>query len=398
MSTTENDNDQSFISPSRALNRMANTFIHSDSIVERNPTVDLVNGNDRQTSTWVDFLIEIDRLFSDGLLSLCYDLINIILLCLGLSYGTKTCKISNALAIISILIVVVTTLQLAFTLLFLKPNWHLRHTSLSDRTILRQFSQGRTVRVLFRFIRFVCICVGTAYVFPPKMPTNNDCEIIRFYLGIVCFNGWLFIIFDPAKPSLPVRRPIILEFFASLVLIIYNGIHIGFVLFALMKSKKSECVYKRIEDLYFDAPLQSFAYIGIILVVCWILSTTFSFMINQQYYRLVTLRRCFIHLSAIAYAILYLTTLLFNYYYSVGAVLLFKPRLGGSCRLVDDGLYTTLLIWQIIRCFSIIILWLLTIVVCCGGLTVGACLIGYLSPWIAVPLFEMLHVSLVLNI
>jgi hypothetical protein len=191
MSTALNNNDRSSASPNRILNRVTNTYIHSDSIRETNPIPAPVNN---QSSTWVDSLTQLDRVFSGGLLRLCYDLINIVLLSLGLYYGTKTCSVSNTLAVISILILVFSGLGLFFTLLFFVRNWPLRHMNLSVAAVSHRYRQGYVVRALFRFLRFICICVGTGYVFTSKVPVNNDCEILRFYLGIVCFNAWLLII------------------------------------------------------------------------------------------------------------------------------------------------------------------------------------------------------------
>jgi len=86
----------------------------------------------------------------------------------------------------------------------------------------------------------------------------------------------------------------------------------------------------KIEDLYFRAPLKSFGYIELILVICSSINTIIAVTINQLFYSLPNLRRVFVHLSSISYAIV----LFVIYYYSVGAVFLFRPRLGGSCHIV----------------------------------------------------------------
>ncbi len=205
-------------------------------------------------------------------------------------------------------------------------------------------------------------------------------------------------IIGPAKPLLPVRRPLILECFIIFYMIIFNGIHFGFVAFSMIKSQESECIYTRIEDLYFGAPLKSFAYIGLILIICITVNSIFGSIINQLFYRLPNFQRFFIHLSAISYVIFYSLILVFIYYYSVGAVLLFRPRADGSCGIVAQSLYRTLLVWQIIRSFLPLIVWPLACIVYCLGLTCGLCLARCLPASIAVPLLEMLEVCFVLNI
>ncbi len=63
MSTTLNDND-------RILNRVTNTYIHSDSIIETSPASAPVNDENGQSLTWVDLLAQLDCVFSGGLLRL----------------------------------------------------------------------------------------------------------------------------------------------------------------------------------------------------------------------------------------------------------------------------------------------------------------------------------------
>jgi hypothetical protein len=398
MSTTTNDTDRTPTSPNRLFNHVTNIFIHIDSIIGRSPIPAPLNDDNSQSSTWVDSLIQLDRVFSGSILRLLYDIINIVLLSLGLYYGTKTCSIFNALSIISICILIFSGLGLFFTLVFLVRNWSLWHMTLLDERSSNRYRQGYFVLALFRFLRFVCICVGTGYAFTSKVPVNNDCEIIRFYLGIVCFNAWLLIIIGPRKPSLPVRRSLILICFRIIFGIALNSIHFGFVAFSVIKSQESECIYTGIEDLYFRAPLKSFGYIGLILIICIIINSIFASIINQLFYRLPNLRRIFVHLSLIRYVMFYSTKLVFIYYYSVGAVLLFRPRSGGPCRIVAHDLYRTLLIWQIIRSFLILILVVLAFVVSCLGVTCGLCLARCLPASISVPFLEMLRVCLVLNI
>jgi hypothetical protein len=212
--------------------------------------------------------------------------------------------------------------------------------TLSDERSSSRYRQGYVVCALFRFLRFVGICTG--YAFTSKVPLNNDCEIIRFYLGTVCFNECLLLFFGPPKPSLPVRRSLFLECFILVFMIIFNSIYFCAVFFAMIKIDESKCIYTPIEDLYFDAPLKSFASMGLILIICNSVNTIIPAIINQLFYRLPNLRRFFVYFSSICYVIVYLRILVYIYYYSVGAVLLFRPRLGGSCGIVAPSLYKTL--------------------------------------------------------
>ncbi len=398
MSTAPNNNGRSNPFTNRLLNCITNTYIYSDSINEASTTPAPVGDNNEQSSTWVDSLTRLDRVFSGILLRLCYNLIDIVLLSLGLYYGTLKCLVSNALAIISIFILIFSGIGLAFTLLFVVRKWSLHHMTLSDEARSIRYHQGYGLCSFFHFLRFICICVGTVYVFTSKVPVNNDCEIHRFYLGIVCFNTWVLIFNWPPKPSLPIRQSLILECFILLLLIIFNSIYFGFVAFAMIKTQESECIYTRIEDLYFRAPLKSFAYVGLILIGCIIGSNILAAILSQLFYRLPNLRKVFVHLLAISYVIFYSLILVFIYYYSVGAVLLFRLRSGGSCRIVAPDLYKTLWIWQLIRVFLPIVIWPLAFLVRCLGVPFGAFLAQLLPASISVPFVGMLRVCLVLNI
>ncbi|CAF0927259.1 unnamed protein product [Rotaria sordida] len=395
MSTELNNSSQSNSGVGRLFNNVANSYIHSDSINAASRTTTSVDNDNRQSSTWVDILTQLDHAFSGSLLRVCYNIIDIILVFLGLYYGTKTCSMSNAFVIISICILIFDGITLFITFLCFIRNWSLHRMTLSEATNSNQYRQGSTLRSIFHFLKFISVCVGTIYVFTSKIPINNNCELIRFYLGIVCFSTWILIFISPPKPSLPVRRSLIMECLILALLIIVNIIYLCIVTFVTIKTKKSECIYTRIEDLYFHAPLKSFAYVGLILAGSSICTNISGAIINQLFYRRTNLRRFFIYLSAIHYVISYTITVAIVYYYSVGAILLFQPRSGGSCSRVAPNLYTTLWIWQIIRILFPLIIWPLTLIVCCLGVTLGACLTYCLPASITVPLFTMLSDRLI---
>ncbi|CAF2078254.1 unnamed protein product [Rotaria magnacalcarata] len=398
MSTEPNNTGRTNGAASRLLNRAANTFIHSDSIHEASRTADAAEGdNNGQPLTWVDSLTQLDRALSGGLLRLCNSTIDIVLLSYSLYYGTKTCSISHTYGFLSIYILIFDAMAIATILLFFPRNWRLRHTTLSEAATSSSYRTGTRLRNLFYFLRFICVCISTVYVFTSKKPPNNDCELIHFYLGVVCFNTWVLFFIWPPKPSLPARRSLIGDVTLCLLSAIYNGIYFGCVAFAMSGNNEQECEYNRIEDLYFRAPLKSFAYVGLILTVCRVCTNLLYSTLSQIFYRLTTSRTFFIHLSALHYLITYLLSVTIAYYYSVGAVLLFQPRSGGSCSIVAPKLYTVLLVWELIQVFSPLIIWCIVILLCCLGAVLGVCLASCLPASITVPLLraigERLHVN-----
>jgi hypothetical protein len=267
-----------------------------------------------------------------------------------------------------------------------------------DARSANRYKQGYVVRALFQFLRFVCVCVGTGYAFTSKVPINKDCEIVRFYLGVVCFTTWLLLFCKPPKPSLPIRQSLFWECFMVLCALIFNSIHFISVMFAVIKSNELECMYTRIEDLYFGSPLKLYGYVGLVILICLVAISIFASIINQLFYRLPNWRKVFTHFSCISNTMQYCIVLCYIYYYSVGAVLLFGHRLSGSCRRVAPNLYRTLWVWELIQGVLPIIICPLVFVICCLGLTFGSCLSLCFPASVAVPIFETLQVCLVLNI
>jgi hypothetical protein len=309
MSTTANNN---------------NTRVCSDSNIETDTTPTYAAGGNEQSVTWVDRFNQLGPKLSGCLLRLGYIFTDIVLLSLGLYYGIKTCSISNSLGKTYISILVFSGLELTSVLIILVLNWSSHSTDLFD--VENRYRIGYRVISFCRFLKFICICIGTVYVFTSKVPINNDCEIVRFYLGIVCFSTWMLMFSPPGKPSLPIRQSLILEIFVLLLTFIYYGTYVGLLVFPLMKTQAPECIYTRIEDLYFRAPLKSFAYAGLILIGSIVSTSILNAIFNQLFHRLSHYRRVFLHLSAIIFVISYLETLVRIYYFSVGAVLLFQTR------------------------------------------------------------------------
>ncbi|UJR17544.1 hypothetical protein I4U23_004440 [Adineta vaga] len=293
-------------------------------------TVVKTDDENKQSFTWVDFLTQLDRSLSGDLYNVCYNIINIGLLCIGLYYGLTTCRAPG-------------------------------------------------------------ICAGTVCIFiTPQRSPYNDCEIVRFFLGIVCMNTWFLNLIWPKKPSLPPRRSLTFECLILLFWIIITGIYFNFVIFALIETKSYDCIYTHIEDLLFGAPLRSFAGIGLILNGFILVLRIANAILNQLFYRLPKYRKIFIRLSAIDYALSYLMTMVMTYYYSLGVVLLFQPRSGCSCRNAAPDLYQTLFVWELLRLFAPFTILLLVRFVSCFGTLCGTCLGHCLPVSIIVPLFEAL--------
>ncbi|UJR07836.1 hypothetical protein I4U23_012119 [Adineta vaga] len=387
MSATQLDNEQTNASRTGPFSFIANTYMHSDSINEASASLTPVVNNNGNSSTWVESLTCLDRLLCGSLLRLCYLIIDIILLILGLYYGKTTCISSSKLVSISITILVFGSLELAAILIYFIRNWTVRQTIWSGE----REPNGILLRNLLHFLRFICICIGTGFVFSSKAPLTNDCEILRFYLGIVCFGTFAVWFIPPCKALLPVRRSLVSEIIIRLVLSIGTCFYLGFVIYAMLKVNSSECVYKRIEDLYFHAPLKSFAFIGLLLTGCILGDRVLDGIINQLFYRLPRVQKLILYLSAIRYMIAYLITIFCVYYFSVGAVLLFQPRSGSSCRQIAPGLYKTLFVWQIICVFWPIIIWPLACLICCLGVAIGTCIAQCLPASITVPILEMIE-------
>ncbi|CAF1163894.1 unnamed protein product [Rotaria sordida] len=97
---------------------------------------------------------------------------------------------------------------------------------------------------------------NTVFAFGSEKPENNDCELSRFYLGIVCFNTWISIFIWLPKPLLPTQRSLVGECLVLLVPIIYNGVYFGFVMFAMIKTKKAtwNAILNRLLNTYENSP------------------------------------------------------------------------------------------------------------------------------------------------
>nr|ACD54736.1 unknown [Adineta vaga] len=356
-------------------------------------TVTNTDDENKQSFTWVDFLTQLDRSLSGDLYNVCYNIINIGLLCIGFYYGLTTCRAPGVIAVVSLFIIIFNINGFIYILFFVK-RCSCHQVTLSDEE--KDTRDNVDVCMWLHFGRLLSICAGTVCIFiTPQRSPYNDCEIARFFLGIVCMNTWFLDLIWPRKPSLPSRRSLTLECLILLFWIIITGIYFNFVIFALIETKSYDCIYTHIEDLLFRAPLRSFAGIGLILNGFTLVLRIANAILNQLFYRLPKYRKIFIRLSAIDYALSYLMTMVMTYYYSLGVVLLFQPRSGCSCRTAAPDLYQTLFVWELLRLFAPFTTLLLVRFVSCFGTLCVTCLGHCLPVSIIVPLFEALMVCFI---
>lgn len=160
MSPALNDNDEFGTNSNRIFNRLTNTYIRSDSIILTNPAARV----NEESPTWVDSLVKLDRMFLSGMPRLCYNIIDVVLLCLGVYYGSKTWRYSNVLIVLSIVILVFSGLKLISNLVFVVRNWCLDDMNVLGEESTDQMNAGKIVRALFQFFRFVCVCVGSGCI------------------------------------------------------------------------------------------------------------------------------------------------------------------------------------------------------------------------------------------
>jgi len=343
-------------------------------------------------TTWINIFNRLDRILSGSLLHLLYRFIDITILLIGLTSNKQTCKISNHLSITSICLLIFYFIDLIIILFVFLCNIYSRNSQLSEEQKLERLRRASTLRGFFIFFKLIPICIGTAYSFPLTLPRTNECELMRFCLGIICLSTWLLILIPPTKPELPVRRSFIIECFILLFVLIINCTYIGTVTIAMTNVHQSTCIYNSTEDLYLSSPLKSYAYVGLILFSCTTIIHLINLIISQLCFRSNHGRRFYIYYYALQYALNYFGTIVVIYYFSIGALFLFQPRSGQPCRTDAPNLYRILLIWEWIRILSPLIAIPLIIILCCLGVFFGIILSYCLPASITVPILELIRV------
>jgi hypothetical protein len=353
-----------------------------------------ISANETTDTSWIGTFNRLDRIFSGSLLHLLYRFIDITILLIGLTSNKQTCDVSNQLSITSICLLIFYFIDLIIIILLLIRNIFSRSSQLTEEQKLERLRHASTLRGFFIFFKLIPICVGTAYSFPSSLSNTDECQLMRFCLGLVCFSTWLLILIPPTKPELPMRRSFIVECFILLFVLIINCTYIGTVAIAMQDVQYSTCIYNTPEDLYLGAPLKSYAYIGLILFACTTIIHIINLIISQLCLRLNHGRRIYIYYYSLQYALNYFGAIAVIYYFSFGALFLFQPTSGQPCQVDAPNLYRVLVIWEWIRILSPLIAIPLIIILCCLGVFFGIILSYCLPASITVPLLEVLRVRI----
>ncbi|CAF3642368.1 unnamed protein product [Rotaria sp. Silwood1] len=350
-----------------------------------------LSSNDNNERTWINSFIEFDRILSGSLLHICYRLIDIIILLYGLSSTKTKCYKSNRLVITSICLLIFYLIDLTIIIYFIFRNHTSNYRRLNEEEKIERLRRISALRGFFIFFKLIPVCFGTAYTLTSKLPETNNCELIRFCLGIVCISTLLIMVIPPTKPELPVRRSLIVESFILLWILIINITYITTIGSSMKNVNQSSCIYYNTEDIYLSAPLKTYGYIGIILFSITTLLHLIHLLISQLCNRLTNGRQLYVYYYGLQYLFTYLGALILVYYFSIGALFLFQPRSGGLCRQQAPHLYKTLLIWQWIRILFPLLIVPLILILCCLGVFFGFILSYCLPASITVPILELLR-------
>lgn len=353
------------------------------------PTAPAIEAN---PSAWITLFHTFDRRLSGSLLQILYRAIDIALLFIGLTSTSPACSASSHLAITSICLLIFYFIDLSIIFLLLIRNMSPRYMGLSEQEKQERFQQAAIIRGFFNCFKIIPISVGTGYSFSPTLPSTNDCELMRFCLGVVCLSTWLAILIPPAKPEQPARRSLLIECVFLSVLLVINCTYIGTVAAAMTDVQHPTCIYNSPEDFYLQAPLKSFAFVGIILFGCTTTIHIIHLIINQLCFRYRRGREFYAYYHVLQYLLNYFSAIAVIYYFSVGAIFVFQPRAGQSCRTYAPDLYRVLLIWEWIRILTPLIMIPLLLILCCLGVFLGVVLSYCLPASITVPLMQSLQV------
>ena len=340
---------------------------------------------------WTDTFNDINRILSDGALQLVYRLVDIIILLIGLSSNNEKCTTGSRLTSIAITLTIFYFIDLTIIGMNLIRNLSRSYRNASEEERQERFRRATGLRAFFGFFKLITVCVGTSYAFSSS-PISTECELMRFCVGITCVSTLLTMFIPPTKPEIPPRRTFRLEFLILSFLLIINSTYIGTVSAAMRNVQNSSCIYSTSKDLYLGAPLKSYAYAGLILFSCTTSLHILNLIVSQLCNRITNGRRIYAYYYGFQYTLNYLGAVVVIYYFSVGALFLFKPRTGGECRTAEPTLYRTLLIWQWIRILTPLLIVPLVLILCCLGLTLGIMLSYCLPASITVPLLNLIRV------
>lgn len=354
-------------------------------------TTDLVNSSPPTNSTtWIDKFYHVQNLFSGSFRDLLFRIIDVTLLIIGLS---SSCSKSSSLAITSICLLLFNFLDLLIVSGAFIRNLSSNNSLLTEEQKAEQLRHTMKIRKVFDFFKFIPICAGTAYSFSSSPSGSDDCELTRFFLGIVCLSTWLVYLCPIITPDLPTRRSLLAEGFIAVVAIIINCTYIGTVANSMNSIRDSNCTSSGFDDWYLGAPLKSFAFFGIIFYACTTGMIVINSVVNQVYFRSNRRSQIYSLYYGLQFIMNNISNIIFLYYFSVGGLLLFQPRSGGICGQNAPDLNKTLLIWQWIKMLSPIICLALALVLCCLGACLGILLSYCLPASITVALLEFIQVK-----
>ncbi|CAF1350599.1 unnamed protein product [Adineta steineri] len=341
--------------------------------------------------TWIDLFLKCDQKFSGSLLHICYRIIDVILLCTGLSSGYATCHISNNLTSTSLCLLIFYFIDFLIIITNLCRCTMPSHHQLTEEEKSERFRRVTALRGFFLFFKLIPAFFGAGYVLTVKIPLDNECQLMRFCLGVVCISTILVIIMPPTKPVMPQRRSFIMECFILSFILIVNGAYFLSTALSMKNVQQSSCIYQTRKDLYLGAPLKSYAYIGLLLFSCTTTIHIISMLISQICNRLRNGRRLYTYYYALQYTLNYFGALMVIYYLAVGALFLLRPRSGQPCREDAPGLFRTLLVWEWIRVLSPLVAVPLVLILCCLGVFFGFILSYCLPASVTVPLLEVIR-------
>ncbi|CAF3395026.1 unnamed protein product [Rotaria socialis] len=262
-------------------------------------------------TTWINSFVEFHRILSGSLLRLFYRFIDIIILFIGLSSSNEICNRSNRLVVTSICLLIFYFIDLIIIFYYFIRNQSSYYRLLTEEGKTERLRHVSTLRGCFIFFKLIPVCIGTSYSFTSKITETNNCELIRFCLGLVCISTLLLMIMPPTKPELPTRRSLPVECFILSCILIINLTYICTIASPMKNIEQSPCL---------------------ILFSCTTLLHIINLLISQLCYRLTNGRQLHIYYYALQYTLTYFGALIAIYYFSVGALFLFQPRSGQPCR------------------------------------------------------------------
>ena len=379
MSATPADNREN-------ANQMVSNFVQALNRTTFHEPTDATDTN--SSTTWITSFYRLNQVLSGSSVQLPLRIIDISLLVLGLYYGANACVPNNAFYIISIVLLAFNIIDIVIVLAFL-PCYS---SSTSEEQRLKRFRTASSLRSFFNFLTFITVCFGTYYVFQPIKQVNDNCEFFRFCLGIFCMRTWMLPSHKTPLPALPVRQAGFTRCAIVLGSLFINSPYFGTVLYAMSKTQDSKCIFNNLNDFYFGAPLKSFAFIGLILTALLLCHIAINSVLEYLFFRFTHWRTCILRCLAFMYIVFCLITFVSAYYSAIGAVFLFQPRSGGSCRLVAPSLYKTLYIWQWIRLLAPFIIAGVACFFFCIAACYGARLVDCVPASVSVPLLHALRV------